>query len=160
MKYASTKAITKLWEILKAALSDKVETTDSRLSDSRTPKSHASTATTYGVSSGTQYGHAKASSTIPNMNGTASAGEETSSFARGDHVHPTDTTRASAETVKELQETLKTMQDDLQSTIEQIALDVLVSQNDLNIPLSDSEGNELCSSDESGLTAHFEIIFK
>lgn len=88
MKYASTKAITKLWEILKAALSDKVETTDSRLSDSRTPKSHASTATTYGVSSGTQYGHAKASSTIPNMNGTASAGEETSSFARGGSCSP------------------------------------------------------------------------
>lgn len=35
---------------------------------------------------------ATASATVPKMNGSASAGTETS-FARGDHVHPTDTTR-------------------------------------------------------------------
>ena len=36
-----------------------------------------------------------ASSTTPNMDGTASVGTETA-FARGDHTHPTDTSRASA----------------------------------------------------------------
>ena len=36
-----------------------------------------------------------ASSTVPKMDGDADVGTETS-FARGDHRHPTDTTRASA----------------------------------------------------------------
>ena len=58
----------------------------------KAPTSHASSATTYGVSSASNYGHAKASATTPKANGTASAGSETSSFARGDHVHPLQTT--------------------------------------------------------------------
>ena len=56
--------------------------------DSKAPKSHASTGTTYGVSSASNYGHAKASGTTPKAPGTASTGSETGSFARGDHVHP------------------------------------------------------------------------
>ena len=35
---------------------------------------------------------AAASNTVPKMDGTAAPGAETA-FARGDHVHPTDTTR-------------------------------------------------------------------
>ena len=66
---------------------------------SKAPTSHASSATTYGVSSATDYGHAKASSTTPIMDGTAGAGAETTSFARGDHVHPTDTSRTPLFTV-------------------------------------------------------------
>ena len=62
----------------------------------KAPTSHASSATTYGVSTASNYGHAKASGTTPKANGTAAVGSETSSFARGDHVHPTDTTRAAA----------------------------------------------------------------
>ena len=42
-----------------------------------------------------------ASDTTPLINGTASVGSE-SAYARGDHRHPTDTTRASAEEVKQL----------------------------------------------------------
>lgn len=38
---------------------------------------------------------AAASTTTPKMDGTAAVGSETA-FARGDHVHPTDTSRASA----------------------------------------------------------------
>ena len=38
-------------------------TDDSRLTDSRTPKSHASTATTYGVGNASNYGHVKVSDT-------------------------------------------------------------------------------------------------
>ena len=52
------------------------------------PKSHASSGTEHGLSSASAYGHAKASATTPKANGTASAGSETSTFARGDHVHP------------------------------------------------------------------------
>lgn len=37
-----------------------------------------------------------ASSTSPKMNGTAAVGSETTTFARGDHVHPTDTSRAAS----------------------------------------------------------------
>lgn len=55
---------------------------------SRAPNNHASSATTYGVSSASNYGHSKASATTPKALGTASVGSETSSFARGDHVHP------------------------------------------------------------------------
>lgn len=55
------------------------------------PTSHASTGTSYGVSTADNYGHAKASATTPKALGTASAGSETASFARGDHVHPTTT---------------------------------------------------------------------
>lgn len=56
------------------------------------PTSHASSATTYGVSSASNYGHAMASSTTPKANGTAAVGSETAKFARGDHVHPLQTT--------------------------------------------------------------------
>ena len=62
----------------------------------KAPINHASTGTSYGVSSGSNYGHAKASTTTPKANGTASAGSETSSFARGDHVHPLQTSVANA----------------------------------------------------------------
>lgn len=41
---------------------------------------------------------AAASTTTPKMNGTAAVGTD-AGFARGDHVHPTDTSRASASTV-------------------------------------------------------------
>ncbi len=58
------------------------------------PTSHATSATTYGVSSASNYGHSMASSTSPKMDGTATVGSETAKFARGDHIHPTDTSRA------------------------------------------------------------------
>ena len=67
------------------------EGNDTRLSDARTPVAHASQDTTYGIADASNYGHAKASSTTPKNNGTATAGTETASFARGDHVHPLQT---------------------------------------------------------------------
>lgn len=60
--------------------------------DGKAPTSHASTATTYGAASASYYGHAMASSTTPKANGTAALGSETAKFARGDHVHPAQTT--------------------------------------------------------------------
>lgn len=59
------------------------------------PTSHASTGTSYGVSTDNNYGHAKASATSPKALGTAAVGSETASFARGDHVHPTTTATGS-----------------------------------------------------------------
>lgn len=64
--------------------------------DGKAPTSHASAQTTYGVSSASNYGHSKASATSPKMAGTAAVGTETGTFARGDHVHPTDTSRAAS----------------------------------------------------------------
>lgn len=52
------------------------------------PINHASLHTTYGASDTEHYGHAMATSTIPKSAGKASTGAETSKFARGDHVHP------------------------------------------------------------------------
>lgn len=55
---------------------------------------------------------AAASTTVPKMNGTAAVGTELA-FARGDHVHPTDTTRASASDVT----TLTGRVDDLEEAV-------------------------------------------
>ena len=54
---------------------------------------------------GSEGGSCSPSDTPPLMDGNASAGSE-ESFARGDHIHPTDTTRASAEEVNELRESV------------------------------------------------------
>ena len=72
------------------------ETQVDNLLAQKAPNNHASTATTYGVSDASKYGHSMASSTSPKMDGTAAVGSETSKFARGDHIHPTDTSRASS----------------------------------------------------------------
>lgn len=72
------------------------EKTNARTNIGAAPTSHASTATTYGASSATYYGHAIASSTTPKANGTATVGAETEKFARGDHVHPLQTSVATA----------------------------------------------------------------
>ena len=64
---------------------------------SRAPTSHASSDTTYGVSSASNYGHAKASGTTPKSPAaSASVGSETGSFARGDHVHPLPATASTS----------------------------------------------------------------
>jgi len=64
MKYLDKTGLTYFWSKLKSLLANKVDTTDSRLSNSRTPTSHASTSTTYGVGTTTSYGHCK---TINNL---------------------------------------------------------------------------------------------
>ena len=58
------------------------------LNDNKAPNNHASTSPTYGASSASNYGHSMASSTSPKAPGTANVGSETAKFARGDHVHP------------------------------------------------------------------------
>jgi hypothetical protein len=73
-------------------LSNALDAFYSKMKNNFAPKSHASTATTYGVSSASNYGHAMASGTTPKANGTAAVGSETAKFARGDHVHPLQTT--------------------------------------------------------------------
>ncbi len=81
-----------------------VEGNDSRLSDSRTPVAHAASTTTYGAASSTMYGHAKASTTTPLAAGTASVGTDDGTYARGDHVHPAQTSiSGNAETATKLQ---------------------------------------------------------
>lgn len=62
----------------------------------KAPTSHASTATTYGVGTVNNYGHVKSSALAPLMNGTAAIGTDNAIYARGDHVHPTDTSRAAS----------------------------------------------------------------
>lgn len=52
------------------------------------PTSHASTGTTYGLSSASQYGHAMAASDDPAQDTDAgSVGSDVTHFARGDHAH-------------------------------------------------------------------------
>lgn len=71
-------------------ISDQITSVSNQLSY-KAPTSHASSSTTYGVSTAYSYGHAKASSTTPAAPGTAYVGSQTSSFARGDHRHPLQT---------------------------------------------------------------------
>lgn len=54
---------------------------DSRLSDSRTPKAHASSATTYGTGTASNYGHVKLSDSYTTSGGAAAAGVAASSYA-------------------------------------------------------------------------------
>ena len=66
---------------------------------------------------------AAASTTEPKMDGTANAGTELA-FARGDHVHPTDTSRASASTVQAISsklDSLATTVNNLSSTVSNLS---------------------------------------
>lgn len=73
---------------VKYARGDHVHPTDT----SRAPTNHASTGTTYGAASTSNYGHVKLSNTAPSMDGTAAIGNSTD-VARANHVHPSDTSR-------------------------------------------------------------------
>ncbi len=94
------------------------DTTLDSLIDTRAPKSHASTATTYGIGTSANnglYGHVKFSTTAPSMNGTASAGTTTTGIAAAyNHVHPVDTTRAAAVHSHDYVKSLNDMTGDLE----------------------------------------------
>lgn len=64
-KYLDETGLARVKTNIDTKLSSKVDTTDSRLSDARTPKSHATSAITYGVGTTASYGHCK---TINNLN--------------------------------------------------------------------------------------------
>lgn len=78
-------ALQKAWKEADTSL----KTTLTTLINGKAQTNHASTGTSYGVSSASNYGHAKASSTAPKASAaTAVVGSESATFARGDHVHP------------------------------------------------------------------------
>ena len=71
------------------------------------PTSHASTSSTFGTATGTEYGHAKASVTQPLMAFNLGAtGTQLNIFARGDHRHPIDTSRVA---VTDIEDTLTSL---------------------------------------------------
>lgn len=81
--------------VLTTTYTTKIDSIDGEIAGLKTgkaPTSHASSTTSYGISTASAYGHAMASSTSPKANGTAAVGSETAKFARGDHVHPLQTT--------------------------------------------------------------------
>ena len=62
----------------------------------KAPNNHRSKNSTYGVSDYEYYGHSKSGITVPPMNTTnGSVGTDNGLYARADHTHPTDTSRAS-----------------------------------------------------------------
>ena len=65
------------------------------LSITKAPWIHTSeTGSTYGQATSTVFGHARASSDTPRMDGVADTGTDNGFYSRGDHRHPTDTSRA------------------------------------------------------------------
>ena len=68
----------------------------------------------------------------PAMDGTASAGSS-ANFARGDHVHPTDTSRASASTVSSLSSTVSTLNTNLSAYIQYEAYNGTINANANNV---------------------------
>lgn len=65
-----------------------------KLDMEKAPTDHASAANVYGMGTASVYGHVKASSAAPLMDGIANVGMDNGNYAREGHVHPTDTTRA------------------------------------------------------------------
>ena len=55
--------------------------------DVAAPTSHATSEATYGKSTASNYGHSKASSLNPVMDGAAAVGTDDGKYARGDHGH-------------------------------------------------------------------------
>lgn len=66
--------------------------------NTKAPILHKSTTDEYGISDKDSYGHSRAGDTLPLMDGVASIGDDNGLYARSNHVHPTDTTRASTAT--------------------------------------------------------------
>ena len=65
------------------------------LNNNKAPFVHSSpNASTYGQATSELYGHSKASTITPLMDGTAEVGTDNAEYSRGDHRHPTDTSRA------------------------------------------------------------------
>lgn len=61
----------------------------------KAPRVHTSpTSSTFGRATISLFGHAKASDVDPLMDGTVFRGDDDGNYARGNHRHPTDTTRA------------------------------------------------------------------
>lgn len=86
-----------------------------------------------------------ASETIPLVDGTASVGTE-NAYARGDHRHPTDTTRASVEQVNNLKS-------DIESRTPRLVKKVVVAEDVNSVTITtDEEGNPFSLTD-------FEIRF-
>lgn len=86
-KYLDSEGLLYLWQKIKGAFVADVEFNSTTGYITKTK--NGSTSNIVALPEG-----ASASSTTPAMDGTASAGSE-NAFARGDHVHPTDTSRAS-----------------------------------------------------------------
>ena len=86
MAYLDNNGLLYLWQQLKTKLAAKADSTDvpTKTSDLTNDSGFITSAD---VPEG-----AAASTTTPKMDGTAATGSETA-FARGDHVHPTDTSR-------------------------------------------------------------------
>lgn len=67
------------------------------LEETKADKVHTSSSgSTYGVGSSSMFGHTRASEVTPLMDGTAALGTDNGRYARADHVHPSDTSRALA----------------------------------------------------------------
>lgn len=67
------------------------------LNESKADKIHTSSSgSTYGVASSSLFGHTRASEVTPLMDGTAAIGTDNGRYARADHVHPSDISRALA----------------------------------------------------------------
>ena len=110
--------------------------------NSKAPINHKSTEVNYGVSDKDNYGHSRAGDSLPLMDGTASKGTDNGLYARNDHVHPIDTSRASTATATNannglMSSTDKDKLDGIEAGANKIIIDNIVSDNSTN-PVANS----------------------
>jgi len=92
--------------------------------DGKAPKNHRSTATTYGVSTATYYGHSKASNSTPSadtVNG--SSGTVNGIYANANHTHPRSSIYAQASHQHDASDVLYTIKDELLWTLINTTID-------------------------------------
>lgn len=106
------------------------------LDRTKAPTVHTSSSgSTFGRATANLFGHARASSVDPLMDGEPDVGTDDGYYARADHRHPTDTSRASAADLKALADRVTAIEDDsttaaaVQSLTEKVAANEKAIQN-------------------------------
>lgn len=120
---------------------------------SKADNNHSSEDTIYGVGSVSRYGHVKAGDNVPLMDGTGSSGSDDGLYARADHVHPTDTSRASKDIVT-------TESNGLMSSSDKVKLDNIESYLNSTFTLVNvNSTNELPDLDITNFSSYLKYIY-
>lgn len=111
----------------------------------KAPTVHTSSSgSTFGRATADLFGHARASSVDPLMDGESQVGTDDGYYARADHRHPTDTSRASAADLKALTDRVTTIENDTATAdaLESLTNRVAANENAINNLKEYNESND------------------